>query len=248
VAFLFLPAEHDPDTFVREFGRKAFEQKLGQATPLSDYFIEELERRHPPVTVEARAALINEAKPYFESIAGPVLRLMLQKRLAQKVGFSEAELGALLPVPRRAPEPEVAVASDRRSQHDVRSAAPEPPSEKSAGPYLAIIRYLLQRPALVSAFGEEAPRFPSREAQALDALLLHLREHGDPSLTTGPLVEALQNTEFGAIYRKMSRLIADMGDTGEDETAFRDALTQYRAFERKFARQQELSHGLNDQE
>jgi DNA primase len=248
VAFLFLPEEHDPDTYVREFGRRAFEQKLDQATPLSDYFIQELERRHPAATAEGKAALINEAKPHFESLAGPVLRLMLQKRLAEKVGFNEAELGALLPVPRRAPESVNVVANPRKNAKPGRSAAPEATSQSAAGPYLAIIRYLLQRPALVASFGEEPPRFPSREAQALDALLLHLREHGNPTLTTGPLVEALQNTEFGPIYRRTSRLIADLGDTGEDETAFRDALTQYRAFERKFATQHELSQGTNDQE
>ena len=129
-----------------------------------------------------------------------------------------------------------------------RSAAPDAPSRHPAGPYEQIIRFLLQRPALIASFAEEAPRFPSREAQALDVLLAHLREHGAATLTTGPLVEALQNTEFGAIYRKTSRLIADLGDTGEDETAFVDALTQYRAFERKFAAQHELSHGTNDQE
>ena len=93
-----------------------------------------------------------------------------------------------------------------------------------------------------------SPRFPSREAQALDVLLAHLREHADPALTTGPLVEALQNTEFGAIYRNTSRLIADLGDTGEDEAAFLDALTQYRTFEQKFVAREELSPPANDQD
>jgi DNA primase len=249
VAFLFLPEEHDPDTYVREFGRQKFEALLARATPLSDYFIEELTRRHPPTTAEARAALINEAKPYFESIAGPVLRLMLQKALADRVGFREAEIAPLLPParPPAPPGPPSAPLAERRGGGR-RSVAPEPPQRNSAGPYLAIIRYLLQRPALASAFGEAPPRFPSREAQALDVLLAHLREHADPALTTGPLVEALQNTEFGAIYRNTSRLIADMGDTGEDETAFLDALTQYRTFEQKFAAREELSPPGNDQE
>jgi len=249
VAFLFLPEEHDPDTYVREFGRQKFEALLAHATPLSDYFIEELTRRHPPATAEGRAALINEAKPYFESIAGPVLRLMLQKALADRVGFGEAELAPLLPPARpQVPSGPPAGPPAERRGGARRSAAPEPPQRNSAGPYLAIIRYLLQRPALAASFGEAPPRFPSREAQALDVLLAHLREHADPALTTGPLVEALQNTEFGAIYRNMSRLIADLGDTGEDEAAFLDALTQYRTFEQKFAARQELSPPRNDQD
>ncbi|MEO7762117.1 MAG: DNA primase [Casimicrobiaceae bacterium] len=248
VAFLFLPEEHDPDTFVREFGRKAFEAKLEQATPLSDYFIGELERRHPTATAEGRAALVAEAKPYFEALSAPVLRLMLQKRLAEKVGFSENELASLLPAARPAPPLAATPAASSRNSPRMRSAAPEAPVQNSAGPYLAIIRYLLQRPSLVASFTESLPRFPSREAQALGVLLSHLREHGDPALTTGPLVEALQNTDFAAIYRKTSRLIADMGDTGEDEAAFGDALTQYRVFEQKFAQRQELSERSDDQD
>jgi hypothetical protein len=129
-----------------------------------------------------------------------------------------------------------------------RSHAPELPAQTSAGPYLAIVRYLLQRPSLVTAFVEAPPQYPSREAGALDVLLAHLREHGARDLTTGPLVEALQNTEFAAIYRRTSRLIADLGDTGEDETAFQDALNQYRSFEHKFAQHQELSQRSNDQD
>jgi DNA primase len=248
VGFVFLPEEHDPDTYVRELGRQAFEALVAAAKPLSDYFIEELERRHSVSTPEGRAALLAEAKPHFESIAGPLLRLMLQKALAEKVGLTEPELGPLLPSARPPAPPVMGSHIEGRPQNARRTAAPEPPGTNAAGPYLALIRYLLQRPALVSAFTEEPPLFPSREARALDILLLHLREHGDPSLTTGPVVEALQNTDFGAIYRQTSRLIADLGDTGEDEAAFRDALTQYRAFERKFAQRLELSHLANDQE
>jgi len=36
VRFLFLPQEHDPDSFVRENGKEGFESKLGDARPLSD--------------------------------------------------------------------------------------------------------------------------------------------------------------------------------------------------------------------
>ena len=66
---------------------------------------------------------------------------------------------------------------------------------------------------------------------------------------TGPLVEALQESDFAAIYQHASRVIADLGDrfADEDETAFLDGLAQYRKFEQKFARQEELSRLNNDQ-
>lgn len=107
-------------------------------------------------------------------------------------------------------------------------------------PYLAIIRYLLQRPALAALFNAEPPQFPSREAQALDVLLTHIREQGS-EVSTGPLIEALQNTEFAAIYRKTGRLIADIGDTGESDAEFADAVETYRAFEANFAKRREMT-------
>ncbi|MBI3222047.1 MAG: DNA primase [Nitrosomonadales bacterium] len=37
ISFLFLPVEHDPDSFIREFGKAAFEQRIQEAMPLSTY-------------------------------------------------------------------------------------------------------------------------------------------------------------------------------------------------------------------
>ena len=217
---------------------------------LSDYFIRELERRHPPATAEGRAALVTAAKPYFEALAAPVLRMLLKKRLAETVGFSENEIAPLLPaaIPKPLLPPANGTEPARRGGPARGSRAPALQSQAAAGPYLAIIRYLLQRPSLAASFVEAYPRHPGREARALETLLVHLREHGEPTLTTGPLVEALQNTEFAAIYQRTSRLIADLGDTGEDEEAFLDALTQYRIFERKYSQHQELSRLNDDQD
>ena len=290
-AFLFLPEEHDPDSYIREFGRKAFEEQLARAKPLSEYFIEELERRHPVDTAEGRAALVAEARPYFESLSAPLLRLLLSKRLAEVAGLTSAELEPLLPAAR--PKPALAGVdesrrgasdrggwggSDERSGSDAnghgyrhgagdtgdtrgsssgrggsrtrggRAGAPPAPGQGvAAGPYFAIIRHLLQRPSLIDSFTEPPPVHPGREASALALLITHLRHHAEPGLTTGPLVEALQESDFAAIYQHASRVIADLGDTGEDEAAFLDGLAQYRKFEQKFARQEELSRHNNDQ-
>ena len=252
--FLFLPEEHDPDSYIREFGRASFEALVDKAMPLSDYFMRELAERHPPVTDEGRAALVAEAKTYFESLAAPMLRMLLQKRLAQASGFTDGELAPLLPAavvkpPAMPIHDEAPVRRGSGRRNGGRGGMPQTSgTPAAAGPYLAIIRYLLQRPTLAQSFVETLPQHPSREARALDVLLSHLREHGEASLTTGPLVEALQNTEYAAIYAKISRLIADLGDTGEDEAAFLDAMARYRSFEQKFAALHELSHRTSDQD
>ena len=40
VKFLFLPAEHDPDSYIREFGKDAFARYVSEAVPLSRFLIE----------------------------------------------------------------------------------------------------------------------------------------------------------------------------------------------------------------
>jgi hypothetical protein len=111
----------------------------------------------------------------------------------------------------------------------------------AAGPYLAIIRYLMQRPTLVAEFTALGPKHPSREAQALALLVGFLRYNAASIASAEQLVDALQTTEFAALYRRTYRLICDLGDTGEDEAAFRDAMSLYVKFESKFAESDDLA-------
>ena len=42
LSFLFLPKEHDPDSYVREFGKEKFEAEMKVAMPLSQYILKHL--------------------------------------------------------------------------------------------------------------------------------------------------------------------------------------------------------------
>jgi len=45
IKFLFLPTEHDPDSYVREMGAEAFEQQIKDAMPLSQFLLKEVTGR-----------------------------------------------------------------------------------------------------------------------------------------------------------------------------------------------------------
>jgi DNA primase len=96
ISFLFLPAEHDPDSFVRARGRAGFEQALAQATPLSVYLVDTLVQAHELKTDEGRAGLLQTAKPLLQQIAAPVLGAMLRKRVAELIGLGRGELDRLV--------------------------------------------------------------------------------------------------------------------------------------------------------
>ena len=65
--FLFLPKEHDPDSYVREHGTKAFEQYVQNALPLSQQLIEVAQHDCDMSTAEGRAGerMLAQAKPLW---------------------------------------------------------------------------------------------------------------------------------------------------------------------------------------
>ena len=94
LSFLFLPQGEDPDTFVRKFGKEAFEKSLRDAKPLSQFLLDELKSQVDIQAPEGRAKLLQEAAPRIKQIAAPLLSLMLRKQLAQIAGISQQELDA----------------------------------------------------------------------------------------------------------------------------------------------------------
>ncbi|MBV8648850.1 DNA primase [Paludibacterium sp.] len=95
--FLFLPEEHDPDSFVREAGRERFEVLLEeQSLPLSAYFTRELTTRVDMNSPEGRADLIRQAMPLLAQIAAPALGLIIKKRLAELAGIDVDEFDMLM--------------------------------------------------------------------------------------------------------------------------------------------------------
>ena len=92
VRFLFLPPEHDPDTFVRAHGKETFGKLLDAAPPLSEILLQELTSRVDMRTAEGRAKFLQESRPLVKQVAAPLLSLMLRKQIAELAGVSQAEL------------------------------------------------------------------------------------------------------------------------------------------------------------
>jgi DNA primase len=92
IKFLFLPTEHDPDSFVRERGAPAFEEAIRQAMPLSSFLIQVANEGHDWNTPEGRAQTQHTAKPLLLSMPAIALRAQLIRELAQRIGITPAEL------------------------------------------------------------------------------------------------------------------------------------------------------------
>jgi len=94
-SFLFLPAEHDPDSYVREYGQEAFEAEQGRAKPLSVFLLDHLRAEVDLSTAEGRGGLVSAAKPHLQRIAAPGLRLAIVQELARLVQMDPREVEGL---------------------------------------------------------------------------------------------------------------------------------------------------------
>ncbi len=99
-SFLFLPAGHDPDSFIRTEGTQAFEQAVRTAVPLSVFLVKELASRHDITSAEGRSAMLADAKPMLQAVQAPVLRAQLTKSFAHASQLPAAEVEYFLGVGR----------------------------------------------------------------------------------------------------------------------------------------------------
>ncbi|PIT77976.1 DNA primase [Limnohabitans sp. G3-2] len=95
IKFLFLPAEHDPDSYVRAFGQEAFAQQIKLAMPLSRFLIEAASADCDLHTAEGRARLSSQARPLWQLLPEGALKQQLLSELAQLIQLETAGLEKL---------------------------------------------------------------------------------------------------------------------------------------------------------
>jgi DNA primase len=187
VRFLFLPTEHDPDSYVREFGSPAFEALVQSAVPLSKQLIEQAKEGCDLSSAEGRARFLTQAKPLWNALPDGALKRQLLPELAVQGGLSVVDLSSLWqPVSRAsaatldAREPSVTTgvqnfAYRRPAKRPVVRHAP-------ASPVTQVLRMLLLNSAwwdlLTAEDHDLLHQQPEPHGQVFAWLERHLAEHG----------------------------------------------------------------------
>ena len=94
IRFLFLPTEHDPDSYVRAYGAPAFEKAIKEALSISSFFFKVASENHELTTPEGRAQTHHAAKPLLLSMPPIALRTQILRELAIRTNTAPAELEA----------------------------------------------------------------------------------------------------------------------------------------------------------
>lgn len=95
IKFLFLPQEHDPDSYIRELGPEAFSNCISHATPLSKFLIEVASEGCDLQSAEGRARLSSNASPLWRALPDGALKRQLLTELGQLIQLDPAELAGL---------------------------------------------------------------------------------------------------------------------------------------------------------
>ena len=95
IKFLFLPAEHDPDSFIRAHGTEAFARHVGDAVPLSRFLVESASEGCDLATAEGRAHMASNARPLWTALPDGILKRQVLGELAELTQLRAQDLADL---------------------------------------------------------------------------------------------------------------------------------------------------------
>lgn len=216
VGFLFLPAEHDPDSFVRAEGAEVFRRLAAQPTTLTEFLMRELKADVDLATAEGRARLVHEAKPFLSKLAAPMLRLQLTRAVAEAAALSATEVEAqcgLKPQPRGRPAP--------------------PKSRLRPAPHALerlLLLTVLRRPERAARLPRELIAQDNAEGAALVAITDAIEHAALPGGNLGLLIEFFRGGPHEELIAALAGQIeADTSDESEQEAVFIDTIEHLRA-------------------
>lgn len=257
VKFLFLPTEHDPDSYVREMGAEAFEQQVHDAMPMSQFLLNEVSSDNDLTTPEGRARTQFNAKPLLHAMPASALRLQIVRGLAQLTQTTPAEIETLF---------ELAQPIARARQAPPRSARTQP-----VGLGRQVLHLLVAHPLLASELDQSAvdsvvqvaPDCADMLYQLVDAgrdmgsqanfaaLAEHLRANGSDfdslivEIAAAPeseievgrleLAGAIRQSKMKLLTAELSQLAAAGLGSKEAETRYRELMMQQDLLRRQAA-------------
>ncbi|MEN9772448.1 MAG: primase [Pseudomonadota bacterium] len=250
IDFVFLPEEHDPDSFVRENGADALREWVAKAKPLSAFLLDVASDGQQLEFAEGRAASIAEAKRLLALMPPNALRSQIAREAARRFDASDAAMGAASPGTQaadRAP----AVKTDRKQGQSWTKSAPAPirlPRPVIRPLAERVLQILVRKPAwcrdIDPAFADDLDasqlallrwiqdRLPPEGdvpfAVLHEAALSEGREKGPEAVRLflklskpDPALDALMETEPKALELELARALTRLRVRALEETAAR---------------------------
>lgn len=202
--FLFLPDGEDPDSYVRKYGKAAFEQQIEQATPLSSYLFENLIELHQ-INLgnnEGKSALRAYASALIDKIPDPYFQELLEKLLDERTGFDNRL---------------------RQPRKKISETRPQPHKEIKRTPMREVIALLIQNPS----YAQMVPDLSSVRDLSIPGLSLFAdvldKCQAHPHINTGQLLEHWRNSQNEALLSRLASWDIPLDEDNQEEI-FLDSL------------------------
>ncbi len=185
--FMFLPDGEDPDSCIRAEGKDAFELRVNQAMPLSEFLFNSLMLQVDTTSREGKAKLSTLAVPLIDKVPGGTLRLYLRELLGKNLGLpDEAQLQQLI------------------SMHG-KESKPVGQVQIKRTPMREVIALLIQHPNFVTQLEFDMSAFDNIELSGLNLLLSIVDKcRNSPNISTGQLLEHWRGTKSEAMMAKLA--------------------------------------------
>lgn len=222
LSFLFLPEGEDPDSYVRNFGKESFEQKLKHAMPLSEFLFTQICLKLNLQSLEGRAKLVNDVKPLLQQIKAPALSLILLNRLVELSGVHQNELAELLQL--------------KKSQKVRKTEAQS--RQALISPYRRLIRALMHNPTYAAKLDIDLLvecNVSDEEVDALKVLIDFINMHPyliKNSVSTPSILTFLQDNPHRTLLENIESEILEWNDTIDFEAEFLGALEKIQLIHR----------------
>ncbi|NIJ67618.1 DNA primase [Xanthomonas sp. 60] len=228
--FLFLPDGEDPDTIVRKEGAQAFDERLKQATPLSQFFFDELTREVNLGTLDGKARLAERARPMLAQIPDGAFGDLMKQQLGQLTGLGQGN-AARAPAPSRpATRPILPVARRSLVRAAIAILLQQPSLALSLGGQhhfhglrlpgadllLELLALVEQRPDIST--GALLEHFDGRDELASLQTLAAQTLAGDEAMWTQELHDAIEQLEKQLLLQRLDDLLAKQRSQGLDDT------------------------------
>ena len=92
---VLLPDKHDPDTYVRQYGKKGLERLLAQGESLPEFLLGRLIARYG-LNLDGKSKIVEELQPLVKAAASPLQRSLFISHFAGKLDMAAEELKSYL--------------------------------------------------------------------------------------------------------------------------------------------------------
>ncbi|KNH07809.1 DNA primase [Candidatus Burkholderia brachyanthoides] len=197
VKFLFLPKEHDPDSYIREFGTDGFGEQVDRAMPLSQFLLNEVLNDKQLDQPEGRAKALFDAKPLLQALPANALRVQILHMLADRLDTPFTEIAALCDIDSRA----AAVARESMSKSERR---------RVTGQEQRALRNLVMYPGIGVSLDQESER-----------ALVTMTEHGE---LFGEVIAHARALGTAAEFQMFSDILRNTANAPTYEDIFQEIL------------------------